>query len=136
MSNINLANMVTAEIKAAALHEVVVGSIVAERTRRLSLGFDFDFGDARGVHHIGTSPADQAGWDEVSKLAGAMLALGETEAEIAIVTNTGPAVITALEWQMILIAAGQFRQPIWSASFLMQAADPMPEDITADALWP
>lgn len=136
MGNINLANMITAEMKAAARREVVVAAIVEERTRRLSLGFDFDFGDGRGVHHIGTSPADQAGWDEVSKLAGAMLALGETEAEITIVTDTGPAAITALEWQSILLAAGEFRQPIWSASFLLQAADPIPEDVTSDALWP
>ena len=30
--------------------------VIAERERRLALGFDYDFGDERGVHHIAIEP--------------------------------------------------------------------------------
>lgn len=109
--------------------------IIIERERRLALGFDYDFKDTRGIHHIGTTDADMKGWDEVSKVASAMLALGDQTTVINIVTNTGPAAVTALEWQHILIAAATFRQPIWAASFVLQAMNPIPTDITVDALW-
>jgi hypothetical protein len=46
---------------------VTVADVVAERARRLALGFLYDFGDARGVHHIGTTLDDMNGWDEVAK---------------------------------------------------------------------
>ncbi len=42
--------------------------VISERDRRLSLGFEYDFGNERGVHHIATTPEDMKGWDEVSKL--------------------------------------------------------------------
>ena len=32
--------------------------VAAERDRRLALGFNYDFGDSRGVHRIGTTLAD------------------------------------------------------------------------------
>lgn len=110
--------------------------IVEERSRRLALGFDYDFGDARGVHRIGTAAADQLGWNEVTTLSNALIALGDTTTTITAVTDTGPVEITALEWQSILVAAGQFRQPIWAASFALQAADPIPADFAADHYWP
>lgn len=110
--------------------------IIAERERRLSLGFDYDFGDVRGVHRIGTTPADLVGWDDVSKLAGAMLALGDTTGTIPVVTDTGPVALTALEWQAVLLASAAFRQPIWAASFALQATDPIPADYADDIHWP
>ena len=110
--------------------------IIAGRGRRLSLGFDYDFGDARGVHHIGTTPDDMVGWDEVTKVANAMLATS-TPGTITIVTNTGPTEVTPLEWQAVLVAAGAARQPIWQASFVLQAMDPIPADYaTNPAYWP
>lgn len=46
-----------------------VADVVAERERRLALGFDYDVGDGRGVHHIGTTPDDMRKWmDEVLSL--------------------------------------------------------------------
>lgn len=110
--------------------------VIAERERRLGLGFDYDFGDERGVHRIGTTPGDMVGWDEVTKFANAMVALGDTTSTITIVTETGPTAVTALEWQAVLVAAGMFRQPIWQASFMLQAADPIPADYADDAYWP
>lgn len=107
--------------------------IVAERERRLELGFDYDFGDARGVHHIGTTESDMKGWGEVTQGAGAAVALGMGSAPIGIVTDTGPVTITALEWQAILLAASAARQPLWTASFVLQAT--LPDDYADDGHW-
>ena len=117
--------------------EIPPGSyhVQRERERRLAAGFDYNFGDARGVHRIGTTPADLAGWDEVSKLASAMIAIGETGADINIVTDTGACAVTAMEWQGVLIAAAGFRQPIWGASFALQAMSPIPADYADDSRW-
>lgn len=112
-----------------------VADVLAERERRLALGFSYDFSDARGVHQIGTSAADMSGWDEVTTIAQARLATGDTTTPIAIITNTGPAEVTPVEWMAVLLAAGAFRQPIWQASFVLQAADPIPDDYADDAHW-
>ncbi len=114
---------------------VTPSDIQLERARRLGLGFDYDFGDARGVHHIGTNEEDMKGWDEVAKASGAFIALGQSGAEFTIVTNTGPATVTALEFQGILAAAAQARQPIWAASFVLQQMNPLPADYTDDSYW-
>lgn len=112
---------------------VRVEQVAAERERRLSLGFAYDFGDGRGVHQIGTTPADMVGWNEVSTYAGALLDSGDTTTKIAVVTDTGPVEVTAPEWRAIEIAAAQFRQPIWSRSFVLMQT--LPADYTADAHW-
>ena len=115
---------------------ITVAQVVAERERRMALGFNYTFPDARGTHHIGTTPADMVGWDEVTKATQAMVALGSgTSTFGTIVTDTGSAVITALEWQSILISATLFRQPLWSKSFALQAMTPIPADYAADARW-
>jgi hypothetical protein len=108
--------------------------VVAERQRRLGLGFDYDFGDARGTHRIGTTDQDMAGWDEVTKIALARHATGST-APIAIVTDTGPAEVSPAEWLAVLEAANAFRQPIWQASFALQATEQIPADYAADRHW-
>lgn len=113
-----------------------VDDVIRERARRLALGFNYNFQDARGIHHIGTTPQDMIGWDEVTTIASALMALGQTDAQIKIETGTGPVTVTALDWQQILVAAAQFRQPIWLASFALQKMDPIPEDYTDDKYWP
>lgn len=110
-----------------------VEGVLAERTRRFELGFDFDFGDARGVHHIGTTKADMEGWDDVTKACSALI--GQGSQTMTIVTDTGPAEITPLEWQQVIVAATAARQPIWAASFALQAMDPIPHDYTDDSYW-
>lgn len=112
-----------------------VDDVVIERRRRLAMGFDYDFGGGRGVHRIGTTELDMAGWDEVTKIALARHAMGATT-PIAIVTDTGPADVTPADWLAILEAATAFRQPIWQASFALQTMDPIPADYTADTYWP
>lgn len=109
--------------------------VQAERTRRLALGFDYNFNDSRGIHHIGTTDEDMVGWDEVAKAASAKIALGQPAATFNIVTNTGPATVTAMEFQSILDTATAVRQPIWAASFVLQAMNPIPSDYTADHYW-
>lgn len=130
----NPSQIITAEQKQANADRAKRDEVVTERERRLSLGFDYDFGDDRGVHRIGTSQQDMKGWDEVSKAANAMLALDD-QSTITIATETGSVQITAIEWQHILLAATAFRQPIWQASFALQEMSPMPEDVTSNELW-
>lgn len=115
--------------------EITAEEVIAERERRLVEGFDYDFGDQRGVHHIGTTREDMVGWEEVTKLSNALINVGDTETLITIVTETGGCSVTAMEWQYILLAAGTFRQPIWQASFLLQQTDPIPLDYTDDKWW-
>lgn len=114
---------------------ITVDQVAAERTRRLALGFDYNFGDSRGVHHIGTTVADMEGWGEVTSATQALILLGQPAAALQIETNTGFAVITALEWQMILAAAAVHRQPLWTKSFQIQAMNPIPADYDADSRW-
>jgi hypothetical protein len=109
--------------------------VITERQRRLATGFDYDFADERGVHTIGTTEADMAGWDEVSKAASALVALGLPDQEIDIVTDTGPCSVTAIEWQSVLVGAMQFRQPIFAASFVLQYSEPIPQDYADDVNW-
>lgn len=112
-----------------------ISDIVRERERRLALGFDYDFGDVRGTHHIGTTEGDMKGWDEVAKGSLAFIAIGQPSTQIAIVTNTGPAIVTALEFQQILAAATAARQPLWTASFILQSMSPIPNDYEDDTYW-
>lgn len=109
--------------------------VARERNRRLALGFDYDFGGQRGVHHIGTTDADMRGWSEVSTYAGALIDSGDTETTIAIATDTGLTQVTAPEWRAIEIAAAAFRQPLWAASFALMAQSPIPQDYTDDSHW-
>lgn len=136
MATVDLSKLITAEMKAAQARAASIAAIVAERERRLAVGFDYDFGDARGVHRIATTEQDMRGWDEVTKVTNAMLALGDQTSTIGIVTGTGPTEVTALDWQHVLVAAGAFRQPIWAASFALQAMDPIPADVTGNQYWP
>ena len=112
-----------------------INDVAAERSRRLESGFDYDFGDLRGVHRIGTTEADMNGWSEVTAMANALIATGAGAAQITISTDTGNVSLTAIEWQSILLAAGAFRQPIWQASFVLQQMGPMPNDYKLDSYW-
>lgn len=131
-------NAEAASIAATKTQEEAISAIAAERQRRLEMGFDYDFGDARGVHRIGTTQADMAGWREVDDLADVLSRSGQGAASMNIVTNTGPVEITADEWLTGIKAAfAAFRQPLWAASFALQAMDPIPADYaTNDAYWP
>lgn len=115
--------------------ERMIENIITEREIRLAGGFDYDFGDARGIHRIGTTEQDMKGWDEVTKAATSLVALGLSNQTINIVTNTGPVQVTALEWHQIIIAATNFRQPIWSGSFTLQVQDPIPSDYKNNSWW-
>lgn len=120
----------------ALSHAEMANRVAEERRRRLESGFSYDFEDARGVHQIGTTQQDMIGWDEVTTVAQAAINAGLPTMTIDIVTDTGPVTVTALEWQAILLAAAAARQPIWAASFAIQALDPIPADYADDTRWP
>jgi hypothetical protein len=124
------------ELAAIAAIPGTPGQVILERERRLAGGFDYDFGDARGVHRIGTTAQDMRGWDEVNLAAQVAVILGDPGATIDIETDTGGATVTALEWLAVLTAAGAFRQPIWQASFALLEQDPIPADFADDSHWP
>lgn len=109
--------------------------VIVERVRRLGLGFDHDFGEERGVHHIGTTEADLVGWGEVTQFAQAVVGSGIGETPINIVTDTGPVTLTAQEWLGVLIHAAQVRQPIWTKSFELQAMEKIPLDYEDEKWW-
>lgn len=115
---------------------ITTAEVRMERDRRLSLGFQYDFQDERGVHHIGTTPADMEKWvGEVTPISNAYLNLGTPEAEIRIKTETGNVSVTAAEWQTILAAAMAVRQPIYQGYFNLKVMDPIPSDYQADHHW-
>jgi len=110
--------------------------IAVERNKRLAGGFLYDFGDARGSHHIATSKEDLENWNEVTQIANALIMSGHPDTPIGIMTDTGATEVTAMEWQSILIKAGQVRQPVFAASFALQAMSPIPFDYTDEKYWP
>lgn len=112
-----------------------VFDVQKERARRLSLGFAYDFGDERGIHQIGTTPDDMIGWRDVIDYANALIDSGDTETQIAIVTDTGATAVTAPEWQVIMLNAASVRQNLWAKSFALQAMQPIPGDYADDSQW-
>jgi hypothetical protein len=114
---------------------VTVEQVANERDRRLAFGFDYNFGGARGTHHIGTTKRDLEGWSEVSTYAGALIDSGDLATQIAIATDTGPCLVTAPEWRAVEIASASFRQPLWAKSFALMARSPIPADYTDDRHW-
>lgn len=123
------------QLDPARVRIVMVGKVVAERERRMALGFDYDFGAARGVHRIGTTPADMVGWRDVIDYANALIDSGDTSTQINIMTDTGPTAVTAPEWQAIMLAAAAIRQNLWAKSFALQAMSPIPGDYANDNYW-
>lgn len=113
----------------------LIAAIERERDRRLAAGFDYDFGDERGRHRIGTTDADERGWDKVTKLAAAYIASGQPDAQLSIVSDSGPVVLSAQEWQRVLIAKGEFEQPIFAASFALQGLKCIPPDVENPKYW-
>jgi len=113
-----------------------IADVIAERTRRLELGFDYTFPDSRGLHHFATTNEDMEGWGAVDSSANAFIAVGSPDQEISILTDTGQVTITAIEWKSVMVAAALWQQPIWQASFALQASDPIPEGYTDDEHWP
>lgn len=112
--------------------------LTEEVNRRLSLGFDYDLGDGRGVHHFGTTDVDMKRWmQEVTPLAQAAVNMGEPNRHIGIKTDTGPTFVTASEWWRVLDAAADWRQPLYAAYFTLKALPEIPADYaTNPAYWP
>lgn len=111
--------------------------LTAELDRRLSLGFDYDFGDDRGVHHFGTTSGDMKRWiEEVTPLAQAAMNMGDPDRTIDIKTDTGMVGLKASEWWQVLDAAAAWRQPLYASYFALKAQSPIPADYaTNPAYW-
>lgn len=103
---------------------------------KLAQGFDFDFGDERGIHRINTTREDLEKWSEVTQIAQTYINLNTPAAIIRIKTGTGICDVTAAEWQQVLVAAAQFRQPLYQAAFALKAEDPIRADFADAGNWP
>jgi len=114
---------------------ITVDDVVRERERRLALGFDYDFGDARGVHRIGTTQNDMIGWRDVTDYANALIDSNDITTLINIVTDTGAAQVTAPEWQAVILHAATVRQTLWAKSFALQGLSIIPGDFADDSHW-
>lgn len=112
--------------------------LTAELDRRLSLGFDFDFADDRGVHHFGTTFGDMKRWiEEVTPLAQAAMNMGDPDRAIDIKTDTGIVGLKAYEWWQVLDAAAAWRQPLYASYFALKALPNIPSDYaTNPSHWP
>ncbi|KRA05368.1 hypothetical protein ASD74_02410 [Rhizobium sp. Root564] len=117
---------------------VTAEMLTFELDRRLSLGFDYDFEDERGVHHFGTTPADMTRWtQEVTPLAQAAMNMGEPDRQIGIKTETGATFVTATEWWRVLDAAAEWRQPLYAAYFMLKSLPQIPTDFATNTdFWP
>lgn len=122
-------------LQEALVRQSAVEGILLERAARLAAGFDYDFGDERGIHRIGTTEEDHRGWEYVDRWAAAQTALGNHSATLTITTDTGPTFVTPQEWYQIVAHGAVVQQPIWQASFALQAMDPIPEDFTENSWW-
>lgn len=112
--------------------------LTEEVNRRLSLGFDYDFGDERGVHHFGTTPGDMTRWmQEVTPLAQAAMNMNKPDRIIGIKTDTGLVEVKASEWWLVLDAAAAWRQPLYSSYFALKSLPNLPADYaTNNSYWP
>ncbi len=116
-------------------------AVEAARDRRLAVGFDYDFADARGVHRFGTTAADRRGWAEVKAISDAALAAGQPDLSIDVRTDSGAVTLRADEWPAIQLAAAQAFQPVWQASWTVKDAVAAGTVATLDAVeshpaWP
>ena len=115
---------------------VTADILTGEIERRLSLGFDFDFEDERGVHHFGTTTKDMQRWaQEVTPLAQAAMNMGQPDRLIAIKTETGLVSLAASEWWRVLDAATGRRQSLYGSYFALKAMERVPTDYTSDNRW-
>lgn len=115
---------------------ISVSDVEFECDRRLAVcDFTYDFGDARGVHVIGTDEKDMRAWMmEVMPIAQARLALSDAT-PIDIVTNTGPVEVSPTEWMDIINTGAAGRQEIWAYYFALINTDPIPADYADDQYW-
>jgi hypothetical protein len=125
-----------AEVVAFRNPPVSVEDVGNERDRRLALGFNYAFGDARGVHHFATTERDRKGWDQVTRLKDTLIQVGDAS-PIKIWTETGEVSVTPADWNMIILyAATAFEQPLWAAAAALQKKTKIPADFRDDKYWP
>jgi hypothetical protein len=131
-----------AQAKAVSIYDGVnsvnADDVAQERNRRMAKGFAYTFADSRGTVWIGTTPEDMVGWDRVTKLKDALYQLGDSLTRIKIAVEGGRIIeVTGPEWNAILLyEAAMFEQPLWQASFTLQAMQPIPADYTDNKYWP
>lgn len=98
----------------------LIDYVEKRRKAKTSIGYNYDFGDARGVHTIGTTVKDRDGWDEVWRLSDSLIKKNQGTATLKIRTDTGETTITASEWPDIQAAGTLYFQPVYDASWTIK----------------
>ncbi|CDN51675.1 Hypothetical protein NGAL_HAMBI2427_58960 [Neorhizobium galegae bv. orientalis] len=79
---------------------------------------------AASIRSASRAPICGDGWARYARSH--CINVGQPSATIGILTQIGRVDITTIEWQMILLAACEYRQPLYQTSFDLQATDRSP----------
>ena len=130
MATIDLSQLVTAEMKAAEKRASTEAAVNAERQRRILAGTVID-----GVHVTGRDE-DALNLTNLALVAQLRIAGGDMTTPTVFRDGnnvdhelTPPQVLSL--WQQ----SAAYVSALYAASWAIKAMDPMPEDVTADALW-
>lgn len=131
MATIDLSQLVTAEKKAAAARASAEAAVNAERQRRILAGKVID-----GVHVTGRDE-DARNLTNLALAAQLRIASGDTTTLTTYRDGNNvdheltPPQMLAL-WQ----ESAAYVSALYAASWAIKAMEPLPEDVTADELWP
>jgi len=131
MATIDLSQLITAEDKAAAARASAEAAVNAERQRRILAGTVID-----GVHVTGRDE-DARNLTNLARLAQLRIAGGDTTTPT--VFRDGQNVdhkLTPPQMLALWQASAEYVSALYAASWAIKAMEPMPEDVTADELWP
>lgn len=123
--------IITAEAKAAARREAKNEAINAERARRIEAGKIIDGIYVTGRDEDARNLTNLALAAQVRIAAGDMTTLTTLRDGNNINHDLTPPQMLSL-WQK----SAEYVSALYEASWIIKAMDPMPEDITDDALWP
>jgi len=128
---IDLSLLVTAEDKAAAARTRIEAAVNAERQRRIEAGKVID-----GVHVTGR---DEDARNLTNLALAAQMRISGGDTTTLTTYRDGNNVDHALTPPQMLALWQQssaYVSDLYAASWAMKAMEPMPEDVTADELWP
>jgi len=128
---IDLSQLITAEMKAAAAREARHTAINAERHRRIVAGTVID-----GVHVTGR---DEDARNLTNLALAAQLRIAGGDMTTPTVYRDGNNVdheLTPPQMLALWQASAGYVSALYAASWAIKAMEPMPEDVAADELWP
>lgn len=131
MATIDLSQLITAEDKAAVAREAKHAAINAERQRRIEAGKVIN-----GVHVTGRDE-DARNLTNLALAAQMRIAGGDTSTVTTYRDgNNVDHALTPPQMLALWQQSSAYVSDLYAASWAIKAMDPMPDDVTADELWP